>query len=163
MTNLQELNLYGTAVTGSGLVHSQGLTNLRWLNLSGTQITDAGLGQLKGLTSLRTLRLNDTQVTDAGIVHLKGLTPRAWRTVPLSSLARDADTTRESSPWERAGPCPVVAPDREYQPLPWPFCKPFKAFQGAHALAHGIVDRINDLAIRNTHTRKPGLHSRNRG
>lgn len=73
LTNLRELDLYGTAITDAGLKNLKALTHLEVLKLSDTQITDAGLENLKGLTQLKDLDLTDTGITDAGLENLKGL------------------------------------------------------------------------------------------
>ena len=52
-SRLQQLEFLGiqhTRVTGSGLVHLQGLANLAWLDLSYTQIGDPELKQLEKLS-----------------------------------------------------------------------------------------------------------------
>ena len=53
-------------VTDAGLEHLKGLTNLKQLELFGTQLTDTGLVHLKGLAKLVYLDIRNTQVTDEG-------------------------------------------------------------------------------------------------
>lgn len=84
LTRLQELRLFGPAVTDAGLAHLRPLTQLRTLTLSDRHITDAGIAHLKGLVELRRLRLSDTGITDAGLEHLKGMSK-------LEYLALDRD------------------------------------------------------------------------
>ena len=96
LRGLRELELWGTPITGAGIVHLKDLPNLRslglgWrldegelahlekltnieeLGLCGPQVTDASLSHLGRLTRLRSLTLSDRHITDAGIAHLKGL------------------------------------------------------------------------------------------
>ncbi|QDT43634.1 Internalin-A precursor [Gimesia alba] len=103
MSSLEDLDLYGHAITDSGLaglskltkmqylclsqagknkaktlsdaglIHLAGLSELRDLRLAGIQITDSGLRQLAGLTKLRRLDLSGTRVTSAGLANLSHL------------------------------------------------------------------------------------------
>jgi Leucine-rich repeat (LRR) protein len=94
LTNLQELQLYGTEVTGAGLAQLKGLTKLETLNLPTTvkdddlknlkpltgllnlelhDNTDVGLEFVKDLPRLQTLRLEGFKITDKGLAHLKGM------------------------------------------------------------------------------------------
>jgi hypothetical protein len=73
LTELSNLNIPGSKVSGEGLAHLKGMTKLRMLILWNTQVGDAGLVHLKGMTKLRTLDLSNTRVTDAGLIHLKGM------------------------------------------------------------------------------------------
>jgi hypothetical protein len=57
LTSLRELDLDGTAISGSGLAALAGLKSLEVLHLQRTAITDADLQQLQGLTALRDLYL----------------------------------------------------------------------------------------------------------
>ncbi|HVA47817.1 MAG TPA: protein kinase [Pirellulales bacterium] len=74
MSNLQALDLEGTAITDAGLAHLSGLSGLRRLDLSGTSITDAGLERLQSLADLRRLFLAETAISDAGMPHLARFT-----------------------------------------------------------------------------------------
>jgi hypothetical protein len=71
LTNLTDLDLWGTGVTAAGL---EDLVNLTRLSLSPAAVTNAGLARLRGLTKLTHLNLSAGEVTDAGLAHLKGLT-----------------------------------------------------------------------------------------
>jgi hypothetical protein len=75
LSEVRELDLYGTKVTDAGLRHLKGLSQLRELCLSDTQVTDAGLEYLKELTQLQQLDLDGTQVTDAGVTKLQQALP----------------------------------------------------------------------------------------
>lgn len=55
----------------------QSRENLRMLNLSGTPVTDTGLVHLKGLKSLERLMLDYTKVTPAGVAKLRKALPDA--------------------------------------------------------------------------------------
>ena len=55
-----------------------GLSNLTELNLWGTQITDAGLLELSELKNLTTLHIWKVQITDAGVQELKDSLPQVW-------------------------------------------------------------------------------------
>jgi hypothetical protein len=73
LTNLQRLDLNGTAVSDASLLHVQGLVGLKVIDLCDTKVSDAGLAHLAGLKSLEVLYLVNTPVTDAGILHITKL------------------------------------------------------------------------------------------
>lgn len=62
-------------VTDGGLTALARLTELEELDLHGTAITDLGLPALSKLTTLRTLDLRGTEVTEQGIANLVRLLP----------------------------------------------------------------------------------------
>jgi len=70
LVELEDLDLWTSAVTDAGLAQLAGLTSLKHLNLNETKVTDAGLPQLKPLAKLERLHLSGTQVSDAGLTHL---------------------------------------------------------------------------------------------
>ncbi len=72
---LRELNLKGTRVADSGLVHLRHLPNLESLNLAETHVTDDGLVHLRGLAKLRQLNVERTAVTEAGLRAFQHLQP----------------------------------------------------------------------------------------
>ena len=74
LTELTTLYLGRTAVNDAGLAHVRELANLRELHLEFTNISDAGLAHLHRLSKLTKLDLRDTQVTDEGLVNIRGLT-----------------------------------------------------------------------------------------
>jgi endonuclease YncB( thermonuclease family)/Leucine-rich repeat (LRR) protein len=78
LTELDQLQLWGTKVTDEGLKHLKGLKKLRRLTLHDTPITDAGLGHLSGLTHLEVVELGGTRITNAGLPHLKGFANLAY-------------------------------------------------------------------------------------
>ncbi|MCC9605828.1 hypothetical protein LOC68_20980 [Blastopirellula sp. JC732] len=67
---LRDLGLGGTATTDAAMPTIAKLSNLAELDLSGTAITDAGLKSLASLDRLQILRLAVTRVTDAGLAEL---------------------------------------------------------------------------------------------
>jgi internalin A len=67
LRSLEELELWGTKVTDTGLKQLKQLNNLRVVCLCRTGVTDTGLKELKKLRRLKTLCLQDTEVTDLGI------------------------------------------------------------------------------------------------
>lgn len=71
--NIRRLDLGGTAVTDTGLVHVASMPNLTRLDLHGTRVTDAGLKALRSLRRVEYLNLYGTGVTDAGLQQLKRL------------------------------------------------------------------------------------------
>jgi hypothetical protein len=73
LPHLENLNLANTNITGSGLVHLEGLKNLRYLSLWNTPVDDVELESIKGLTKMYALVLDGTNVTDAGLAHIEGL------------------------------------------------------------------------------------------
>jgi len=70
LTNLRKLDLWETQITDAGLKHLAGLRDLRWLNLSSTEITDSGFAQLAGLTKLRYLWLAGTGITNKSLTYI---------------------------------------------------------------------------------------------
>jgi uncharacterized membrane protein len=68
--NLVRLNLGGSAVTDTGLVHVAQMKNLERLDLSRTAVTDAGLAKLVTLQRLEHLNLYGTTITDASLEPL---------------------------------------------------------------------------------------------
>jgi hypothetical protein len=68
---LQRLNLYGTNVTGPGLMNLQGLRALQLLNLNDTAIGDVALANIRDLPALKELNLRNTRVTDRGLANLQ--------------------------------------------------------------------------------------------
>lgn len=72
-SNLKNLGLAATSVTGDGLKHIARLSNLRTLDLSRTQIDDAGLIHLTQMTKLENLNIDQTRISNDGLEHLAGL------------------------------------------------------------------------------------------
>ena len=64
------LDLEGTAIGDSGLVHVAKAKSLWYLNLARTRVTDAGLAHLNGLEQLRTLHLSGCVLTGVGLSQL---------------------------------------------------------------------------------------------
>lgn len=82
--DLQYLQLSGTRVGNTDLVHLQGLTGLQVLWLYDTRVSDAGLVYLRGLQGLRVLNLRGTLVSVGGVDALQQCLPaceirRAWK------------------------------------------------------------------------------------
>lgn len=72
---VRNLNLYGCEfLTDAGLAHLRGLTNLEDLNLGDTHVSGSGLRYLSDMTKLRSLKLAGTALRDRDAVHLKRLT-----------------------------------------------------------------------------------------
>ena len=76
--HIRWLDLSGTGITDSGLVHLTAMPHLERLQLDRTAITDAGLASLKPLRELESLNLYGTRITDAGLTTLAEL-PRLRR------------------------------------------------------------------------------------
>ena len=74
LPDLEEINLSGASITGSGFVHLAGLTHLKSLVIPGSPLDDAGLANLGRLTSLTQLYIGGGAYTDAGLAHLSNLT-----------------------------------------------------------------------------------------
>jgi hypothetical protein len=70
---VDNLDLYGSAVTDRGLADLEDLNELTWLNLDGTGICDEGLAHLARLTRLEDLYLDGSRITDTGLPHLEGM------------------------------------------------------------------------------------------
>jgi hypothetical protein len=75
LTKLEDLNLWGTAITDQGLRNLSGLTELRVLNLGATPVTDAGLEALKVLKKLKYVTLGMTRVSQPAADALKQARP----------------------------------------------------------------------------------------
>jgi hypothetical protein len=61
------MNLWGTPITGEGLLRLAGLTSLQILQLGDTPVSDADLKHLLVLENLQMLGLRNTNVTDEGL------------------------------------------------------------------------------------------------
>ncbi len=72
-TELRNLQLSGTAVTGKGLVHLKDLKNLERLNVCLTAVSDDGFEHLAGLTQMRRMTVCASQVTGSGFKRLTGM------------------------------------------------------------------------------------------
>ena len=70
LTGLQEINLLGTGILGTGLKYLVKLKSLERLVLHSTRVGDNELAHLANLPSLKRLYLSGTQTTDAGMVHV---------------------------------------------------------------------------------------------
>ena len=71
LTTLEELNIAGTRINGSGFGYLNRLDNLTVLLCGGcVHITDNSLVHLRSLDRLTTLGLIDTNITDAGLLHV---------------------------------------------------------------------------------------------
>ena len=74
-SNLQVLNLNGTAITDQGLTHLYKLENLQNLYLTGTSVTEEGIRELLKSNPVKKLYLWDTQVDSNGMKNLNQLFP----------------------------------------------------------------------------------------
>jgi putative heme-binding domain-containing protein len=76
LTELRELDLSRTEITGDGLRYLQNLKKLKILRLFGNRLLrDESLAYLKNLSSLEVLDLDACEhVTDSSVVHLKNVT-----------------------------------------------------------------------------------------
>jgi hypothetical protein len=90
LSELDLLDVGGTAVTDNDLVRLRGMSRLRFLQLYSTKVGDAGLEHLQGLQRLESLNLARTQVTGKGLVWLRGLTR-------LNNLSLEGDQITNSS------------------------------------------------------------------
>ncbi len=73
LTDLEELDLSGTRITGRGIEHLKNLKSLRSLNLLGAQVPDESMDILAGMKSLEVLNLYRTLVTNSGLASLHSL------------------------------------------------------------------------------------------
>ena len=71
---LRKLELSGTAVTSSGLVHLEDLKNLEILNVCLTAVDDRGFEHLAGLTRMRRMVVCSSKITGSGFRHLRAMT-----------------------------------------------------------------------------------------
>jgi hypothetical protein len=77
-SDLQQLIVTHTGITGAGLRFLRGLTDLRGLGLCDTRIDAIELAELQSLTNLRTLYLDQCSIDDATIQPLRNLTGLYW-------------------------------------------------------------------------------------
>jgi sugar lactone lactonase YvrE len=70
---LRRLELSGTAVTSSGLIHLKELTNLERLNVCLTTCDDRGFEQLAGMTRMKRMTICASKITGSGFAHLQGM------------------------------------------------------------------------------------------
>ena len=73
LSNLEELHLAETSVTGDGFDALCNLDRLKVLMLDGAPVTDDNLAKLPPLENLEELWLAETAITDESIPHLKRL------------------------------------------------------------------------------------------
>ena len=78
LTELTEIDLSETSVTGIGMESLAKLPKLERLTLWRTKVDDAGVEHLGKINSLKRLSLQKTGITDAGLAHLKGLDNLTW-------------------------------------------------------------------------------------
>ena len=71
LTGLNELDLYGTRISTTGLKHLTQLKSLEILTLPG-YVTDTNLALIGGMTSLKALYLVESRITDEGLAHMVG-------------------------------------------------------------------------------------------
>jgi len=75
LTDLETLDLSGSAVTDAGLTALKDLKKLRKFTLFNTAITDKGLAYIgANMTQIEWLYLDRTKITDAGLDELKTMT-----------------------------------------------------------------------------------------
>ena len=72
-SEMTDLSLEKTKISGDGLKHIAELEKIEWLNLWDTKVDDKGLAHLKKLTALESLPVGRTAITDAGLLHLENL------------------------------------------------------------------------------------------
>ncbi|WP_339911465.1 redoxin family protein, partial [Symmachiella dynata] len=93
--NMEQLNLWGTALTNAGAAHLSQLTSLTSLTLQSSGISDDGLESLAKLQELRYLDLMSLQkqngITTAGLSRLKGLT----KLTDLKYVTRNSTSIKE--------------------------------------------------------------------
>ena len=77
-SELTDLSLEETKISGDGLKHIAELEKIEWLNLWDTKVDDKGLAHLKKLTALESLPVGRTAITDAGLLHLEKLPQLAY-------------------------------------------------------------------------------------
>ena len=78
LTNLKELRLNGTAVSGRGLERLKGLQTLERLHLQGCKrIGDSAVPVIGALTRLKLVDVKDTALTADGVAQLRKALPQA--------------------------------------------------------------------------------------
>lgn len=82
LTELEELHLEDTNVTGSGFIHPESFTRLKIVKLKGSRLDDAGLARISQLPALERLDIESTQVTPDGLSILAASKPTLKYLVP---------------------------------------------------------------------------------
>src|SRR5262249_16917001 len=70
LSQLVDLYLYRTGITGTGLHYLSGCHKLEFLHLDRTSLTDEGLAAIGKLKQLRMVNLSNTRITDASLLKL---------------------------------------------------------------------------------------------
>lgn len=86
LTELTEIELSETSVTGAGMESLTKLPKLERLTLWLTKVDDAGAEHLGKATSLKRLSLQKTLISDDGLAHLKGLENLEWLNIGENEL-----------------------------------------------------------------------------
>jgi hypothetical protein len=74
LTTLQMIDLEGTRIQGDGLRALRGNEQLAWIILDNTSIDDEALQYLAAFPALENVRLRNVRgISDAGLIHLRGL------------------------------------------------------------------------------------------
>jgi len=89
-TELEVLDLSGSAITDEGLAHLAGLTGLKKLSLARTDVRRAGVKQLDKLVNLEYLDLHGTQVDGAVAYYFREMPNLRWLNL---GRTRARDTT----------------------------------------------------------------------
>jgi len=71
MKELEDLDLDGTQIQGSGLRHLRNMPHLKYINLWDTPLTDKGMIHLGKLDALESLCLMNTQICSSPEGHLE--------------------------------------------------------------------------------------------
>ena len=70
---LRRLELSGTAITSTGLIHLKNLKNMERLNVCLTAVDDRGFEHLAGMTKMRRMVICASRITGTGFKHLQGM------------------------------------------------------------------------------------------
>jgi Leucine-rich repeat (LRR) protein len=86
LTELTEIELSETSVSGAGMESLAKLPKLERVTLWLTQVDDVGAEHLGKATSLKRLSLQKTLISDGGLAHLKGLENLEWLNIGENEL-----------------------------------------------------------------------------
>jgi hypothetical protein len=98
LRNLEELNLAGTAVCGTGVKELRELKSLTRLYLGHSNVSDAGLGEVAKMTQLLELDFRGTAISDTGLKHLVSLTKLKKLYIGRPALPKSGPDGRPSIP-----------------------------------------------------------------
>lgn len=84
------IRLVNTHLPPSAMAEIGKMTEIVQLDFYGSTVTDEGLAQLKDLQKLRHMGLGGTQISEKGLVHLERLDSLVWVWLPTGRISKGA-------------------------------------------------------------------------